>query len=205
MKRNDLKNVILPAILYMLKREARKLYKEKRMKLSEAERVKLDDLMLIQFQAVELPFLQSLLSYWPIEENNEPDTHLFTEFLKFRNPELKTCYPVSDFTAMTMQAIATDIDTPFEKRELNIHEPDKGDPVPAVELDMIFVPLLAFDGEGYRIGYGKGFYDRYLAECREDCIKAGFCYFEPLDSIDDRNEFDVPLDLCITPQNIYVF
>jgi 5-formyltetrahydrofolate cyclo-ligase len=189
----------------MLKKEARKIYKEKRLKLSEAERVKLDDLMLIQFQSVELPFLQSLLSYWPIEENNEPDTHLFTEFLKFRNPELLTCYPVSDFTTMTMQAVATDIDTPFEKRELNIHEPGKGDPVPAIEIDMVFVPLLAFDQQGYRIGYGKGFYDKYLADCREDCIKAGFCYFDPLDSIDDRNEFDVPLDLCITPQNIYVF
>ncbi|MEI9912176.1 MAG: hypothetical protein WDO71_22485 [Bacteroidota bacterium] len=81
----------------MQKKEARKLYKEKRLRLSEAERSKLDDLMLIQFQTAELPFLASLLSYWPIEENNEPNTHLFTEFLRFRNPELKVCYPVSNF------------------------------------------------------------------------------------------------------------
>ena len=51
----------------------------------------------------------------------------------------------------------------------------------------------------------KGFFDRYLKGCREDCIKIGFSYFEPLDSIDDANEFDVPLDFCITPQRIYVF
>jgi 5-formyltetrahydrofolate cyclo-ligase len=189
----------------MLKKEARKIYKEKRLNLSEAERSKSDDLMLIQFQTVELPFLESLLSYWPIEENNEPNTHLFTAFLKFRNPELKICYPVSSFKTMTMQAIATDIDTPFEKRKLNIYEPDRGDIVPVHEIDMVFVPLLAFDDKGYRIGYGRGFYDRWLAECRDDCIKTGFCYFEPVESIDDRNEFDVPLDLCITPQNIYVF
>jgi 5-formyltetrahydrofolate cyclo-ligase len=189
----------------MLKKEARKIYKEKRMQLSEAERSKMDDLMLIQFQTVELPFLESLLSYWPIEENNEPDTHLFTEFLKFRNPEMKICYPVSDFEKMTMQAVATDIDTPFEKRNLNIYEPDEGIAVPVIEIEMVFVPLLAFDKKGYRIGYGKGFYDKYLAGCREDCIKAGFCYFDPVDSIDDGNEFDVPLDLCITPQNVYVF
>jgi 5-formyltetrahydrofolate cyclo-ligase len=62
----------------MLKKEARKIYKEKRMALSENERVKLDDLLLIQFQSAELPFIESLLTYWPIEENNEPDTHLFT-------------------------------------------------------------------------------------------------------------------------------
>jgi 5-formyltetrahydrofolate cyclo-ligase len=189
----------------MLKKEARKIYKEKRLKLSGAERSKSDDLMLIQFQTVELPFLESLLSYWPIEENNEPNTHLFTEFLKFRNPELKICYPVSNFETMTIQAVATGIDTPFEKRSLNIYEPGGGDIVPVDEIDMVFVPLLVFDNKGYRIGYGKGFYDRWLAECREDCIKTGFCYFEPVESIDDRNEFDVPLDLCITPQNVYVF
>ncbi|HET6995549.1 MAG TPA: 5-formyltetrahydrofolate cyclo-ligase [Chitinophagaceae bacterium] len=189
----------------MLKKEARKTYKNKRAELSEPERSKLDDLMLIQFQTVDLPFIQSLLSYWPIEENNEPNTHLFTEFLKFRNPEMKVCYPVSDFNNMIMEAVATDIDTPFEKANLNIHEPVGGLRVPVTEIEMVFVPLLAFDKNGYRVGYGKGFYDIYLAQCADDCIKVGFCYFEPLDSIDDSNEFDVPLDLCITPQNVYVF
>ena len=74
------------------------------MALSEKERVKLDDLLLIQFQSAELPFIESLLTYWPIEENNEPDTHLFTEFLRFRNPEMKVCYPKSDFASGSMQA-----------------------------------------------------------------------------------------------------
>jgi 5-formyltetrahydrofolate cyclo-ligase len=189
----------------MLKIEVRKLYREKRMALSEKERVKLDDLMLIQFQAADIPFLNSLLSYWPIEENNEPNTHLFTEFMRFRNPELKICYPVSDFTTGVMQAIATDIDTTFTKKELNLYEPDNDEVVPAEMIDMVFVPLLAFDEQGYRVGYGKGFYDKYLAECREDCIKAGFSYFGPFRSLDDHNEFDVPLDICITPQNLYVF
>jgi 5-formyltetrahydrofolate cyclo-ligase len=40
-------------------------------------------------------------------------------------------------------------------------------------LDMIIIPLLAFDEKGYRVGYGKGFYDRYLKECRDDCLKIG--------------------------------
>ena len=189
----------------MLKKEARTIYKEKRSQLSEAERSKMDDLLLIQFQRVDLPFLQSVLSYWPIEENNEPNTHLFTEYLKFRNPDIKICYPVSDFATLSMQAVATDIDTPFEKKMLNIYEPDGGIVIPAIEIEVVFVPLLVFDKKGYRVGYGKGFYDKYLAACSDDCIKTGFCYFEPVDSIDDRHEFDVPLDLCITPHNIYVF
>ena len=192
-------------IIIMQKKDARKLYKEKRLQLSEAQRSKLDDLMLIQFQTAELPFLASLLSYWPIEENNEPNTHLFTEFLRFRNPELKVCYPVSNFETTNMYAVATDIDTPFEKKSLNIYEPGSGDIVSPGDIDMVIVPLLAFDQLGYRVGYGKGFYDKWLAECRDDCIKTGFCYFNPIDHLDDRHEFDVPLDLCITPQNVYVF
>jgi 5-formyltetrahydrofolate cyclo-ligase len=189
----------------MLKKEIRKLFREKRMLLSETERVKLDDLMLIQFQSAGIPFIHSLLSYWPIEENNEPDTHLFTEFLKFKNPELSVCYPVADFSTGNMKAVATDIDTPFTKKELNIYEPQSDNFIEPDELDMIFVPLLAFDQKGYRVGYGKGFYDKYLGDCREDCIKTGFSYFEPVSSIHDRHDFDVPLDLCITPQNVYVF
>lgn len=189
----------------MLKKDIRKLFREKRMALSEKERVKMDDLLLINFQSAEIPFIHSLLSYWPIDENNEPDTHLFTEFLKFKNPELQVCYPVSDLTHQTMTALATDIDTPFVKNEWNIYEPQSNELVGAADLEMIFIPLLAFDESGYRVGYGKGFYDKYLMACREDCIKVGFSYFDPVSHIEDRHEFDVPLNLCITPQNVYVF
>src|SRR5690349_25090449 len=129
----------------MLKKEARKVFREKRMALTEAEQIKMDDLMLIQFQQAGLPFLNCLLSYWPIEENNEPNTHLFTEFLKFRNPEMIVAYPVSDFSNLAMDAVATDIDTPFEKTRLNIYEPQSTNVVLAKKLDMIFVPLLAVD------------------------------------------------------------
>lgn len=189
----------------MNKKEIRATYRQKRLDLGEQERVKLDDLLLIGFQSAGLPFVNSLLSYWPIEENNEPDTHLFTDYLRFRNPELKVCYPVSDFSNRSMQAVLTDIDTPFTRHELNILEPQGTEILPPSEIDIVFVPLLAFDTEGYRVGYGKGFYDVYLASCREDCIRVGFSYFDPVQRIGDRHQFDVPLDLCITPYNQYVF
>jgi 5-formyltetrahydrofolate cyclo-ligase len=189
----------------MLKNEARALYRHKRNELPATETVKLDDLLLIQFQSADLPFLEAILSFWPIEENNEPNTHLFTEFLRFRNPEVKIAYPVADFKSMTMTAMAVDIDTTFTKKDLNIYEPDEGEPILPNELDLVMVPMLAFDKRGYRVGYGKGFYDKYLAGCRKDCIKVGFSYFEPVAMIQDANEFDVPLDICITPHTVYVF
>lgn len=189
----------------MLKKDARRIYRDKRTQLSSEEATKFDDLLLIQFQAVELPFLHAILSYWPIEENNEPNTHLVTEFLRFRNPELKITYPVADFKTMSMTALAVDIDTAFTKKELNIYEPQEGEPVLPETIDLVIVPLLAFDKNGYRVGYGKGFYDKYLAGCRPDCIKVGLCYFEPVEQLEDVDDFDVPLNLCITPQHVYAF
>lgn len=189
----------------MQKKEARELYKQKRKLLPDAERAKGDDLMLIQFQTIELPDVHHLFTYWPIEENKEPNTHLFNDYLEFRNPAIKFLYPKSDFTTCEMEAIEVDADTAFQKNGRNIHEPMDGVVADAKIIDMIFVPLLIFDTKGYRVGYGKGFYDKYFKQCRPGCLKVGFCYFDPLDVIESTHEFDVPLDLCITPNKVYVF
>lgn len=189
----------------MLKSEARKLYNEKRKALSIQERVKMDDLLLIQLQKVELPFITFLLSYWPMEQNHEPNTHLFSDFIEFQNLNLILCYPKTEISALEMQAVQTDDDTRFSKNQYNIYEPQNGEAVNSTAMDMIFVPLLSFDKNGNRVGYGKGFYDRYLKGCRKDCLKIGFSYFDPVDEIDDRSDFDVPLDLCVTPTTFYAF
>jgi len=86
-----------------------------------------------------------------------------------------------------------------------IGEPTTGELIYPEELDMVFVPMLAYDKKGFRVGYGKGFYDRYLQMCRRNVIKVGFSYFEPEEAIPEVNEFDIPLNLAITPQSIYEF
>ena len=70
------------------------------------------------------------------------------------------------------------------------------------DLDLVFIPLLISDEQNYRIGYGKGFYDRFLANCRKDILKIGLNFFKPISIIDDINKFDIPLDLVICPANI---
>jgi 5-formyltetrahydrofolate cyclo-ligase len=189
----------------MFKREARELYRQKRKQLPDAERAKADDLMLIQFQKVELPYIHHLLSFWPVEENHEPNTHIFNSYLEFKNPAIKFLYPKSDFEKTEMEAIEVNADTAFQKNPWNIHEPMDGTVVAPEIIDMVFVPLLIFDKRGYRVGYGKGFYDKYLCRCRPGCLKVGFCYFEPIAEIEDTLGFDVPLDLCITQNQVYVF
>lgn len=167
--------------------------------------MKWDDLLLIQFQTLQLPFIEYVLSFYPIEENNETDTLLITDYLHFKNLDLKICYPKTNLQQCTMQAIMCNADSIFEANAYNIPEPLDSDAAEPSLIDMVIIPMLAFDEQGNRVGYGKGFYDRFLTQCRSDCLKVGLSYFDAIDSVEDANEFDVPLDLCITPQRIYVF
>lgn len=86
-----------------------------------------------------------------------------------------------------------------------IPEPLNGIEVSVDTLDVVFVPLLAFDEKGNRVGYGKGFYDIFLKQCRPEMIKVGLSMFEAVESITDVNNTDVRLDFCVTPNKIYKF
>lgn len=189
----------------MTKKELRELYLAKRKNLAPPERAKLDDLLLIRFQQLQLPFIQTLFTFSPIGEFNEPAVHVLADYLEFRNPGLQVAYPVMNRQTGTIAAVLVKEDTVFRRNSFGIEEPVGGVEADPEAIDLVLVPLLAFDKEGYRVGYGKGYYDRFLAQCRDNCIKAGLSYFEPVTAISDRQEFDVPLSLCITPQQLYVF
>ena len=72
-------------------------------------------------------------------------------------------------------------------------------------LDVVIIPLIIFDLNGNRVGYGKGYYDRFLKTCRKDIIKIGISFFEPVDSIIDVSKNDVSLDYAITSNSIFNF
>lgn len=69
--------------------------------------------------------------------------------------------------------------------------------------DLCFVPCLGFDSEGYRIGYGKGYYDRFLS--LNQIKKIGLCYDTCRVNKIPRDEFDIKLDGIITDKNYYSF
>jgi 5-formyltetrahydrofolate cyclo-ligase len=196
---------LLSYLAHMTKQELRKLYKEKRKCLSAKERMKLDDLLLIQFQKIDVGFAQTLLTYHAMETHAEPNTDLFTHFLEFRIPGLQIAYPVTDVDKFQLHPKLVNDQTEFTTTAFGIEEPMNGKDIDAAAIDIVFVPMLIYDVQGYRVGFGKGFYDRFLPNCREDVLKVGFSYFEPVDKIDDANEFDIPLSLCITPEKIYEF
>lgn len=187
----------------MTKKELRKLYKQRRFNISPKEKLKWDDLILLQLQKFDFGNADTLFTYW--EMNNEPNTQILSSYLKHTIPNLQICYPVIDFATCNMNAILTNEDTIFTTNEYGITEPTHGVEMHAIDLDIIFVPLLICDMQGSRVGYGKGFYDKYLAQTRADAITIGFNYFAPIVKIDDAKEFDIPLNYCITPEKIYEF
>jgi len=189
----------------MLKQEARKLFKQKRDAITASEKMKRDDLILIQFQSAGFPFVSNVLSFYSIDERNEVNSFLITAYLHFKNPSLQVAYPKMNIADTTMNAVFSPPDSAFAENEFGITEPEGNEIIAANEIEMVLVPLLAIDKKGHRVGYGKGYYDRFLKECSDDCLKIGLSYFEPLDSLDDVSDFDIPLDFCITPEKIYVF
>jgi 5-formyltetrahydrofolate cyclo-ligase len=192
-------------MITITKAALRNTYKQKRRELSDKERLKQDDLILIQFQKLILRDVHAMLSYWPIKSHLEINTLPITDYLQFKIPGLRVCFPKTDFAQTKLQAVEIEKDTAFEINHAGIGEPVQGEVIYPEELDMVFVPLLAYDKKGYRVGYGKGFYDRYLHMCRPNVIKVGFSYFEPEEVIPEVNEFDIPLNLAITPSCIYEF
>ncbi|RTL60425.1 MAG: 5-formyltetrahydrofolate cyclo-ligase [Sphingobacteriales bacterium] len=189
----------------MTKIELRKLYKEKRSALTATEINRLNDLLLIQFQQLNLPFIYYLHTYLAIEENNEVPADQVMSYLEFRNPGLRICVPKVNFTTGELYSYIIDKETDFVKNEFNVLEPLEAELIAPEKLDLILVPLLAFDERGYRVGYGKGFYDRFLSQCRKDAFKIGLSYFDATAVIDDVQQFDLPLTHCVTPHRIYEF
>ena len=93
----------------------------------------------------------------------------------------------------------------FANSVWGIPEPVGGTVLKPTDLDIVLIPLLAFDKNGHRVGYGKGFYDRYLLNCRPDCLKIGISLFDPVDLIEEVESHDIPLDIAICPAKLYDF
>nr|WP_295929264.1 5-formyltetrahydrofolate cyclo-ligase [uncultured Dyadobacter sp.] len=162
---------------------------------------------------------QNLEKY--VQENHFNTLHTFLPQLGSR--EINTSFIIELFrTAFPAMRIAAPyiipgtremehyLITPFTHLITNqwrIPEPDptNAEKIQPLEIDIVLVPLLAFDRKGYRVGYGGGYYDRFLPKTRPECIKMGLSLFEEVDKIEDIDEFDIPLDACITPERLYDF
>lgn len=187
----------------MDKKALRQKNKEKRQKLS-SEEIEENSLAiannLLRLKVWEKTYFHVFL---PIVEQKEVDTEFVLQVLAGKDKEV--VISKSDFETREMSHFLLTDNTKVVKNEYNIPEPVNGLPVPTEMIDVVFVPLLAYDKQGNRVGYGKGFYDKFLSQCKPDVIKIGLSFFEPEEQIEDVSETDVKLDFCVTDKDIFKF
>ena len=144
-------------------------------------------------------------TFLPIIRNNEPNTWHIIRFIQESDLPIRISIPKISAGTGSLKHFYLDSNTEFETNRWGINEPISGNLTPVSEIEGVLIPLLAFDTKGQRVGYGKGFYDRFLATCRPDTKRIGISFFPPVEQIDDINEFDVPLHHCVTPDKTFTF
>jgi 5-formyltetrahydrofolate cyclo-ligase len=187
----------------MTKTELRTQYKALRKTFSETEIEEMSLVIANSVLALDIWDKTYFHIFLPIEEQKEVNTEFLLHLLSGKDKEI--VISKSDFASRKMTHLLLTDNTKIKKNEYNIPEPLDGIEVPSSKIQVVFVPLLAFDTSGNRVGYGKGFYDQFLAECSPETLKIGLSFFEAEEVIDGVFEKDVRLDFCITPKNCYRF
>ncbi len=187
----------------MTKAELRFKYKKLRINLT------LDEVILM---STEIASKVAVLDIWtktyyhvfmPIANHHEVDTFFLVKILQ--NKYKKVVVSKSNFETLNMSHYLFDDKTIFEVNKFNIQEPVNAISCEIEKIDVVFVPLLAFDKLGNRVGYGKGFYDRFLSKCRPDCVFIGLSFFNAEQTIADVDSTDCKLNYCVSPNQIFYF
>ena len=180
----------------------RKEYCERRENLKKLE---------IEEWSIEISNLCLTLDLWQYslyhlfmtsEKNKEVDTSYLLSILLGKDKQPIIPKITDDF--LLEHYLLTD-QTPLKPNRWGIPEPLSGIPIRPQLIQVVFVPLLAFDREGHRVGSGRGYYDRFLAQCSKNTLKIGLSFFDPVSKIEDTDEYDMSLDYVITPKQVYTF
>lgn len=188
------------------KQDLRKIYLEKRTALPEETCAHYSSTLAAKFFVeINLTRVEFLHAYFPIPLKCEPDTRIIIDRLQNEYPGVSIVLPKMEPATYKLHHHIYRKGDPLVTNSWGIAEPKGGTVVNPEQFDIVIVPMLAYDQYGHRVGYGKGYYDRFLPACRPDCIKVGLSFFDPVDQIVDRASFDVRLNLVITPETTYRF
>ena len=191
-----------PVYLCMAKkRDLRQLFRNKRSKLSAQELSEASIQIFEQIRTDKLIEGNLIMLYMSSQNHQE----LPTDTLFSLSDHHRVCVPKVINKNGVMEAVMWDKNMPVNTNKWGIKEPLSEAYISPENIDTVVVPLLCFDTAGHRVGFGKGYYDRFLERCSKEVKTVGLSYFEPVDNITDVETTDVPLDIVITPKNIYRF
>ena len=189
----------------MTKRELRKLYIAKREALSDKDYLEYNEQICDTFfQSVDLSQVKHLHIFLPMIRKREVDTMMIIDRLQEAYPLIKIAVPRMKSNS-ELESYYYEGPSQLMINSWGIQEPKEGELVDPTHIDVTIVPLLAFDLQGQRVGYGKGYYDDFLAQCRADCRKIGVSMFDPERKIEDASLSDVQLDQVITTRSVFDF
>ncbi|MEJ5993854.1 5-formyltetrahydrofolate cyclo-ligase [Pedobacter sp. Du54] len=186
----------------MNKAQIRKQALQQRLLLSEEDCVFLSQKLLEGFKTLDFSKIKCVHVFLPIAAKREPDTFLLIDWLQEHHPEIEISVPKTDFVSNLMERYLYLGKEDLVNNHFHIPEPQRAKKTTTLP-DMVLVPLLAFDLKGHRVGYGKGFYDRFLQDLPAQ--KIGLSFFDAATEINDVHLHDVRLDKCITPNGIIEF
>jgi 5-formyltetrahydrofolate cyclo-ligase len=187
----------------MTKTELRKKYKSLRSELTSDT---IDDLSIeIANNVLQLPIWDFTYyhTFLTIPELKEVNTDFILNIFYGKDKHIVVSKTILKTLSM-VNYLLTD-STVIKKSLFNVPEPVDGIEIPHQKIDVAFIPLLAFDKQGNRVGYGKGFYDVFLNQCKPEILKIGLSFFEPEEKIEGVIDTDIPLDYCVTPNKIFKF
>ncbi len=188
----------------MTKKELRQNYLERRKTLSPGEMERISENVTLNLFK-NFQFEEKRVSlFLPIERTKEINTYKIWEKATAFNAQVAV--PKINRKTDEMKHLLFETEDQLEISDWGIPEPSKGRVIAAEHFDIVIVPLLTVDSNGHRIGYGKGYYDRFLAKCSPRCRFIGLYHFDELeDAIPEITTMDIPLHACVTPSNIYRF
>jgi 5-formyltetrahydrofolate cyclo-ligase len=156
------------------------------------------------FSRIMMHRFDHIHTFLPIEQHNEINTNIIVNTL--RRDFAPDIYVPKSYADGKLTHHLYEESTNLIVSKWGVPEPeDLSQPISETTFDLVFIPLLTFDKNGHRVGYGGGYYDRFLSKCKPDCLKIGLSFFEPVNEISDVNEFDVKLNHCVTPHKIWTF
>jgi 5-formyltetrahydrofolate cyclo-ligase len=188
----------------MNKAALRKIYLQKRRDLLAPVFTEMEKRVIARL--LSLPDLQTkqvIHTYLPLRDKKEIDTWPVVNVLW--SDDRTVVIPSISSDGSTMNCLQLNPEDKLETLRWGLQEPIDKRMAAVDRIDVIIMPLLCFDKKGYRIGYGRGYYDQFLQTLRQDVLKIGLSIFEPVKSIEDTDTWDVPLDICITPDRTYPF
>jgi 5-formyltetrahydrofolate cyclo-ligase len=184
------------------KNKLRNWAKGQRLSLSQQEVS--DQSVAIANRLLTLPIWnrQNYHLFMTIESQKEVDTEPILTLLQGKDK--RVILPRSH-TDGTLSHYLLDEQTLLIKNRWGIPEPESGIQVKPDQLDVVFVPLLVADLSGNRIGYGKGYYDRFISELNPNALTIGLSLLDPVTKIEAVEAHDRALDLLVTPHGHYYF